>query len=98
MLHGRVVRPAAIGATLLSVDESWVKDVPGLVKVVRQDNFLGVVAEGEWGAIRAAQKLKANWSNWEGLPEQSKLWEHRSEEHTSELQSLRHLGCRLLLE
>jgi nicotinate dehydrogenase subunit B len=34
------------------------------------------VAESEWGAIRAAQKLKANWSNWEGLPEQSKLWEH----------------------
>jgi len=76
MLHGRVVRPAAIGATLLNVDESSVKDVPGLVKVVRQGNFLGVVAESEWGAIRAAQKLKANWSNWEGLPEQSKLWEH----------------------
>lgn len=76
MLHGRVVRPAAIGATLLSVDESSVKGVPGLVKVVRQGNFLGVVAESEWGAIRAAQKLKANWSNWEGLPEQSKLWEH----------------------
>ena len=76
MLHGRVVRPTAIGATLLNVDESSVKDVPGLVKVVRQGNFLGVVAESEWGAIRAAQKLKANWSNWEGLPEQSKLWEH----------------------
>ena len=76
MLHGRVVHPAAIGATLLSVDESSVKDVRGLVKVVRQGNFLGVVAESEWGAIRAAQKLKANWSNWEGLPEQSKLWEH----------------------
>src|SRR5208283_4663072 len=76
MLHGRVVRPPAIGATLLSVDESSVRDVPGLVKVVRQGNFLGVVAESEWGAIRAAEKLKANWSNWEGLPEQSKLWEH----------------------
>ena len=76
MLHGRVVRPAAIGATLLSVDESSVKDVPDLVKVVRQGNFLGVVAESEWGAIRAAQKLKASWSNWEGLPEQSKLWEY----------------------
>src|SRR5579864_4896172 len=76
MLHGRVVRPAAIGATLMSVDESTVKDVPGLVKVVRQGNFLGLVAESEWGAIQAAEKLKASWSNWEGLPEQSKLWEH----------------------
>ena len=76
MLHGRVVRPPAIGATLLSVDENSVKDVPGLVKVVRQGNFLGVVAESEWGAIQAAQNLKASWSNWEGLPEQSKLWEY----------------------
>ncbi|MGA2335506.1 MAG: molybdopterin cofactor-binding domain-containing protein [Terriglobales bacterium] len=76
MLHGRVVRPASIGSTLLGVDESSVKDVPGLVKVVRQGNFLGVVAESEWGAIRAAQKLKVTWSNWEGLPEQSKLWEY----------------------
>ncbi|HET7440640.1 MAG TPA: molybdopterin cofactor-binding domain-containing protein, partial [Terriglobales bacterium] len=76
MLHGRVVRPPAIGATLQSVDESSVKDIAGLVKVVRENNFLGVVAETEWSAITAAQQLKANWSNWESLPEQSKLWEH----------------------
>ncbi len=25
---------------------------------------------------RRREKLKASWSNWEGLPEQSKLWEH----------------------
>src|SRR5436309_8022783 len=59
MLHGRVVRPPAIGATLQGVDESSVKDVAGLVKVVRQGNFLGVVAQSEWGAITAARKLKA---------------------------------------
>jgi CO/xanthine dehydrogenase Mo-binding subunit len=76
MLHGRVVRPPAMGASLQSVDESSVKDIPGVVKVVRQGNFLGVVAESEWSAIRAAQKLKASWSTWEGLPDQSKLWEY----------------------
>ena len=76
MLHGRVVRPPAIGATLQSVDENSVKDIPGLVKVVRQGNFLGVVSESEWGAIQAAQNLKANWSSWEGLPEQGKLWDY----------------------
>jgi CO/xanthine dehydrogenase Mo-binding subunit len=76
MLQGRVVRPPAIGATLQSVDESPVKGIRGVVKVVRQNNFLGVVTESEWGAIQAAQKLKASWSNWEGLPEQSKLWEY----------------------
>src|SRR5215471_13784036 len=62
MLHGRVVRPPAIGATLESADEASIKDVAGVVKVVRQGNFLGVVAESEWGAIKATEKLKASWS------------------------------------
>ncbi len=75
MLHGRVVRPPAIGAKLESVDESSVKDIPG-VKVVREGNFLGVVAEHEWNAIRAARALKATWSQWEGLPEKSKLFDY----------------------
>jgi nicotinate dehydrogenase subunit B len=76
MLHGRVVRPPAIEAKLESVDEKSVSDIPGLVKIVRQGNFLGVVAQTEWAAIKAAQQLKATWSHWEGLPEQAKLWEH----------------------
>ncbi len=76
MLHGRVVRPPAMGASLLSVDENSIKDIPGVVKVVRQNNFLAVIAESEWGAIRAAQKLKASWSNWDALPEQKQLWEY----------------------
>src|SRR3546814_18618515 len=75
MLHGRVVRPTGIGATLESVDESSVKDIPG-VKVVREGNFLGVIAENEWAAIKASQALKAKWSKWEGLPDQDKLYEH----------------------
>lgn len=76
MLHGRVVRPPALGADLRSVDDGSVQGIPGLVKVVRQGNFLGVVATTEWGAIRAARELKADWSAWDGLPEQSKLWDY----------------------
>jgi nicotinate dehydrogenase subunit B len=76
MLHGRVVRPPAIGATLESVDEASVKDIPGLVTVVREKNFLGVLAETEWAAIKASRQLQATWSAWEGLPEPDKLWEH----------------------
>jgi nicotinate dehydrogenase subunit B len=76
MVHGRVVRPPAIGATLLSVDESSVSHVPGLVKVVRLRNFVAVVAETEWGAITAARQLKASWSDWQGLPEEDQLWEY----------------------
>jgi nicotinate dehydrogenase subunit B len=76
MVHGRVVRPPALGAELLGVDEASVQGIPGLVKVVRQGNFLGVVADSEWGAIRAAKALKATWSDWQGLPDQAKLWDH----------------------
>jgi CO/xanthine dehydrogenase Mo-binding subunit len=76
MLHGRVVRPPAIGAALMSVDESWVRGIPGVVKVVRLGNFLGVVAGTEWAAITAARQLKASWSKWEGLPDQDKLWDY----------------------
>jgi nicotinate dehydrogenase subunit B len=76
MLHGRVVRPSGFGATLISYDGSSVAHFPGIVKVVRINNFLGVVANTEWSAIRAAQQLGATWSKWTELPEQTKLWEH----------------------
>jgi CO/xanthine dehydrogenase Mo-binding subunit len=76
MLHGRVVRPPGIGSTLTSIDEKSVSDIPGFVKVVRVGNFVGVVAESEWGAIKAAEQLKTEWTKWEGLPDQTKLWDH----------------------
>ena len=76
MLHGRVVRPLAIGANLESVDESSLNNIPGLVKVVREGNFLGVIATTEWGAIQAAAKLKSSWSHWAALPERAQLWDY----------------------
>jgi CO/xanthine dehydrogenase Mo-binding subunit len=72
MQHARVIRPPAIGATLISVDEDSVKNLPG-VKVVRIKNFLAVVAEDEWTAIRATRALRAQWSEWSGLPAQGRL-------------------------
>ena len=76
MLHGRVVRPPAVGATVMSVDESSVKDVPGLVKVVVKKNFVGVVAQKQWQAAQAAEKLKVNWAPGTGLPKQSEFHDH----------------------
>ena len=70
MLHGRVVRPPAIGANLMSVDETSVQGMPGLVKVVVRKNFIGVVAEKPWHAVQAAAKLKATWSAGTALPPQ----------------------------
>jgi nicotinate dehydrogenase subunit B len=68
MLHGRVVRPPSNGATVMSVDESSVQGMPGLVKVVVKKNFVGVVAEKPWQALQAAEKLKVDWSAGSGLP------------------------------
>jgi nicotinate dehydrogenase subunit B len=62
MLHGRVIRPAGAGATLLGVDETSVQGIPGYVKAVVKGNFVGVVAKDEWAAIRAAKELRVNWS------------------------------------
>jgi nicotinate dehydrogenase subunit B len=76
MLHGRVVRPPALGAELQNVDEGSVKNVPGIVKIVRQGNFLGIVATTEWAAISGALALQATWSKWEGLPDQAKLFDY----------------------
>jgi nicotinate dehydrogenase subunit B len=67
MLHGRVIRPPAIGAKLVSVDESSIRGIPD-VRVVRIESFLGVVAPNEWAVVRAARELKATWTPWEGLP------------------------------
>ena len=76
MLHGRVIRPPALGATIVSYDESSISTIAGIVKVVRIENFLGVVAKSEWSAIKAARQLSVKWSAWSGLPEQSRIWEH----------------------
>ena len=76
MVHGRVVRPPAIGATLLAVNKDSVSHVPGIIQVVQQRNFLAVVAETEWGAITAARQLEAKWSDWQGLPAEDKVWDY----------------------
>ena len=75
MLHGRVVRPPAIGAKLLAVDEGSIKGIPG-ARVVRSGNFLAVVAKDEWAAVRASRELKATWSEWKELPSSDRLEEH----------------------
>ena len=77
MLHGRVVRPAGVGATFQSVDESAAKQIPGFVKTVVKGNFVGVVATSEWAAVRAAQAVKVSWSAPKGaFPEQQDLYKH----------------------
>jgi nicotinate dehydrogenase subunit B len=62
MVHGRVVRPPTITSKPTNIDESTVKNIPGLIKVVQEGSFVGVVCETEWAAIKAARALKVSWS------------------------------------
>jgi CO/xanthine dehydrogenase Mo-binding subunit len=62
MLHARNVRPPVAGATLRSIDESSVANIPGFVRVVSRGNYVAVVCEREEQAIQAARELKAEWS------------------------------------
>jgi nicotinate dehydrogenase subunit B len=75
MLHGRVIRPPAIGAKVIAVDESSVRNIPD-ARVIRMENFLGIVSGDEWAAVRAARALKVTWSEWQGLPGSDELERH----------------------
>ena len=76
MVHGRVVRPPEIGASVEKVDEKSVQHVPGLIKVVVRNNFVGVVAEKQWQAAQAAKDLKVTWKPGAGLPAQRDFYDH----------------------
>ena len=77
MLHGRVVRPPYagvdagpfVGTSLIAVDESSVRNIPGLVAVVRIGDFVGVVATREENAVKAARQLKVTWKPTPTLPD-----------------------------
>jgi nicotinate dehydrogenase subunit B len=81
MLHGRVVRPpyagidagSFVGTSLITVDEASVRDISGLAAVVRIGDFVGVVAEREENAIKAAAQLKVSWKPVPTLPDLGEL-------------------------
>jgi nicotinate dehydrogenase subunit B len=76
MVHARMIRPAVAGSVPVKVDDSAIKNIPG-VKVVWDKGFLGVVADKEWDAIQAAEKLKVEWSTVAPpFPDQAKLYDH----------------------
>jgi nicotinate dehydrogenase subunit B len=88
MLHGRVVRPRGqraygVGAKIVSIDESSIRGIPG-VRVLRRGDFLAVVSEREWDAIRAARQLKVVWEPTSALPGSDKLYERMRSATTKE--------------
>ncbi len=77
MLHGRVLRPDLSAAKLVNLSENRARAVAGLVAIVRDGNFVGVVSETEDGAENALRALRrdAAWSSAETLPDEDRLAE-----------------------
>jgi len=82
MLHGKVVRPPAVGVKVVNVDESSVRGLPGNVRVVVKNDFVGVVADKEWQALKAAQALRVTWTDSPTLPNQAELYEYMRRQPT----------------
>jgi nicotinate dehydrogenase subunit B len=76
MVHARMVRPPAYGAQLTQVDEAAIlKKLPGILKIVRRESFLGVIAADEYVAMQA-QRVCREHSKWTGgaaMPKQEEL-------------------------
>lgn len=75
MVHARIVRPPSYGAQLMACDTSAVEKLPGVVKIVRDGNFLAVVAAREFQAVKAMRVLSAaaKWQETASLPKQDDL-------------------------
>jgi len=88
MLHGRVVRPRGqsaygAGAKVVSIDDTPIRGILG-ARVVRRGDFVGVVAEKEWDAVRAAEALKVTWDIKPVLPGNAGLYSKMRSEQTQD--------------
>ncbi len=75
MLHARIVRPPSYAAQLIALETGEVERMPGVVKIVRDGNFLAVIAEREYQSIKAMRTLAAaaKWQEKPALPKQSNI-------------------------
>ena len=69
MLYGRVVRPPSRGARLVTLDSREAVALDGVVDVVRDGDFLGVIATREETVLRAAELLRCEWAERDSLPD-----------------------------
>ena len=76
MMHGRVVRPPVVGSVPVSVNVDSIGDISG-ARVVHEGDYVGVVAEREWDAVRAAQQLEVTWSEVAPpFPDMEDIYDH----------------------
>jgi CO/xanthine dehydrogenase Mo-binding subunit len=77
MLHARVIRPTRAACTVAGIDEASIRKIKG-ARVVREKEFVAVLAEHEWDAVRASRMLKVSWNHAKQapFPEMAGLHDH----------------------
>ena len=95
LVFGRVVRPPNYAAELTSVDEAGAKKLPGVIAVVRNGRFLGVVAEREEQAIAAREALakSAKWRVPAALPDQATVHDYLKNLRTIDSKTVNEKGA-----
>jgi nicotinate dehydrogenase subunit B len=91
MLHARVIRAPAIGASLRNVDAASIAHIPG-AQIVRVKDFLAVVAPREWDAVRAMRALRASWSEAATLQGSQSLFDTVRNTPVARTETLRNIG------
>jgi CO/xanthine dehydrogenase Mo-binding subunit len=94
MLHGRIIRPHSrppdgLGYTIGDFDDTDAKAAPGVVAVVRNGNFVGVVAEREEQAIAATALVKITWEPGDPLPDSATYFDKMLEFETDDVEITR---------
>jgi nicotinate dehydrogenase subunit B len=87
MLHGMVVRPPTYRARLTDIDTSRVEEMPGVMRVVRNGSFLGVITERFEQGLAAMRALEqaANWEVEDALPGSDRIFEWLQEQETTDV-------------
>jgi nicotinate dehydrogenase subunit B len=86
MLHGRVIRPDTYAGTLVSLDETRLRAIKD-VKVVRDGEFVGVVASSERGAHKAAALVRTEWTRPDHHPSSATIYESLKQHVRKDAQS-----------
>jgi CO/xanthine dehydrogenase Mo-binding subunit len=78
MVHARIIVPPSLKATISTIDTATVENLPGVLKVHRDGNFLAVIAAREYQAVVAMNALAAatTWAELETLPDPNTIYEH----------------------
>lgn len=62
MKYAAVMGPPVLGAETTRVDDTYARDMPGVIKILDKGTFVAVVADSYWQAENAIRQLEISWT------------------------------------